>query len=85
MKSGEVTMCSRQNNLELNALNGGKFLSCMRQSPHSRNILATGGKESDLHLWDLNSPKEPTFKARNVSVGALCLFIIQVSLTIQLC
>lgn len=37
-----------------------------RTTPHETNILATGGKENDLKLWDLETG-EQVFTAKNVS------------------
>ena len=30
------------------------------------NVIATGGKENELHLWDLNVLERPVFQAKNV-------------------
>lgn len=32
--------------------------------PH---LIATGGEENDLKIWDLQNPKIPVFTAKNVS------------------
>lgn len=44
----------------------GGPLNQMRQNPSEENIIATGGKENDLKLWDLHTGKS-TFSAKNVS------------------
>lgn len=44
----------------------GGPLNRMRQNPAEENIIATGGKENDLKLWDLQTGKS-TFSAKNVS------------------
>lgn len=66
VKSGQITVWHSDEAKEINALKSGEFLSHMRQDPQSPNMIATGGKENDLQLWDLNKPEEPIFKAKNV-------------------
>ena len=45
----------------------GRELCRMRQSPAEQSIVATGGKENDLQLWDLHrTDAGPKFRARNV-------------------
>lgn len=41
----------------------------MRQDPGRPNLVATGGKENALKVWDLQGSPEPVFRAKNVSVG----------------
>lgn len=38
----------------------------MRLSPFTKNIVATGGKKSELQLWDLENSQKPVFKGKNV-------------------
>jgi len=38
----------------------------MKQCPDSKNLVAVGGKELDLQIWDLDNPQEPVFRAKNV-------------------
>ncbi|XP_076054973.1 WD repeat domain 74 lethal (2) k09848 isoform X2 [Oratosquilla oratoria] len=73
VKSGQVTLWKSDTPVEINALQKGEFLTCMRQSPHSRNHLATGGKGNDLQLWDLNRHDTPIFRAKNVKPDMLQL------------
>ena len=68
MKSGQVTLWNSDGAVEINALAKGEFLTRMRQDPNSPNVIATGGKESDLHLWDFERPEEAIFTAKNVSL-----------------
>ena len=51
----------------------GRQLCRMRQSIVNRNIIATGGKENDLQIWDLNDLQNPvtTFLAKNVKPDKL--------------
>lgn len=44
----------------------GGNLSCMEHSNVQTNVIGTGGKDSDLKLWDLNDPTTPVFQAKNV-------------------
>ncbi|XP_072106888.1 WD repeat-containing protein 74-like isoform X2 [Mobula birostris] len=38
----------------------------MRQNPERREHVATGGKENELRVWDLQRPQETVFTAKNV-------------------
>ncbi|XP_003798751.1 WD repeat-containing protein 74 [Otolemur garnettii] len=38
----------------------------MRQDPAHPHVVATGGKENALKLWDLQGSEEPMFRAKNV-------------------
>ncbi|XP_075723604.1 WD repeat domain 74 lethal (2) k09848 [Rhipicephalus microplus] len=38
----------------------------MRQHPRKEGIVATGGKENELKLWDLENLQKPVFMAKNV-------------------
>jgi ribosome biogenesis protein NSA1 len=44
----------------------GDNLWAMTQNMSTPNIIATGGKEVPLKLWDLNKPGEAVFAAKNV-------------------
>ncbi|XP_048475658.1 WD repeat-containing protein 74 isoform X2 [Rhincodon typus] len=44
----------------------GRGVCRMRQDPGRPERVATGGKENDLKVWDLQRLQEPVFKARNV-------------------
>lgn len=39
----------------------------MRQDPVHPHVVATGGKENALKVWDLQGSEEPVFRAKNVS------------------
>ncbi|XP_071532235.1 WD repeat-containing protein 74 [Panulirus ornatus] len=71
MKSGQVTLWLGKEPVEINALKTGDFLTCMRQNPVSPHVIATGGKENDLQLWDFQNPEVPIFRARNVKPDML--------------
>lgn len=68
MKSGQVTLWQSDGAVEINALGRGEFLTRMKQDPASSGVIATGGKEADLHLWDLQKPEEAIFTAKNVGI-----------------
>ncbi|XP_078000798.1 WD repeat-containing protein 74-like [Glandiceps talaboti] len=51
---------------ECTEIKAGGNVYKMRPNPEKKNILATGGKENDLKVWDLESPETPIFKAKNV-------------------
>ncbi|XP_045430081.1 WD repeat-containing protein 74 isoform X3 [Pipistrellus kuhlii] len=40
----------------------------MRQDPAHPHVVATGGKENALKVWDLQGSEEPVFRAKNVRV-----------------
>ena len=47
----------------------GQDLCKMKASPDVPLLMATGGKENDLKLWDGGRPDAPpVFKAKNVSL-----------------
>ena len=47
-------------------INAGLTLDKLRQNPGEPHLIATGGKQNDLKLWNLNAPDEPIFRAKNV-------------------
>ncbi|OWF39391.1 WD repeat-containing protein 74-like [Mizuhopecten yessoensis] len=47
-------------------IQAGKDLYCMTNNPVTPNVLATGGKENELKIWNLEEPEKPTFLAKNV-------------------
>lgn len=75
MKSGQVTLWHSDGAVEINALGRGEFLTKMRQDPLFPNVIATGGKEADLHLWDLQKPEEAIFKAKNVGFLVIDIYM----------
>ncbi|KAK7110824.1 WD repeat-containing protein 74-like [Littorina saxatilis] len=44
----------------------GDNLWAMAQCASERSLIATGGKENPLKLWDLNKPDTPVFVSKNV-------------------
>lgn len=44
----------------------GSNLFCATQNTESRELIGTGGKETDLKIWNLNDFKNPVFEAKNV-------------------
>ncbi|XP_074661055.1 WD repeat-containing protein 74-like isoform X2 [Tubulanus polymorphus] len=51
----------------------GENIWCMQQNSSTPNHIATGGKENDLKIWDLEKPEQPIFRAKNVRDDWLCL------------
>ena len=47
-------------------INTGENLFRMSQNPFTKNVIGTGGKESELKIWDLNDSEKPIFTAKNV-------------------
>ncbi|CAH1797372.1 unnamed protein product [Owenia fusiformis] len=47
-------------------IQAGDNINRMRNNPQCPHLLATGGKENDLKIWDINRPEKPTFAAKNV-------------------
>ncbi|XP_060066310.1 WD repeat-containing protein 74-like [Ylistrum balloti] len=47
-------------------IQAGKDLYCMTQNHAMPHVLATGGKENELKIWNLEAPEKPTFQAKNV-------------------
>ncbi|XP_032803802.1 WD repeat-containing protein 74 isoform X1 [Petromyzon marinus] len=50
-------------NVEVNV---GAEVWRMRARADKRHVVATGGRENDLKIWDLQRPEEPIFRAKNV-------------------
>lgn len=63
VQSGHVKLWRHKEDCILNV---GENLSCMRQANSKKNIIATGGLENPLKLFDLEK-KVTTFTAKNVS------------------
>jgi ribosome biogenesis protein NSA1 len=68
LATGKVSLWSFTEDKNTLEIETGKHLSKVQQCLDEKNIFATGGKENDLKIWNLNStdPTVPTFKARNV-------------------
>ncbi|XP_043204995.1 WD repeat-containing protein 74-like [Amphibalanus amphitrite] len=75
VESGIVTLWryAESERVSVNALTTGEKLCRMRQSPADSAVLATGGQENDLQLWDLARPEHPVFRAKNVRPDMLDL------------
>ncbi|XP_013088475.2 WD repeat-containing protein 74-like [Biomphalaria glabrata] len=63
--STSSTSCVKQLNAEIE-INSGQDLFCMDHNLSFQNQVATGGKENPLKVWDINSPTNPIFTAKNV-------------------
>ena len=64
--SGHVKVCSHAKDSNTIIDTGGS-IEKMRHNSVNADIIAVGGKESDLKLWNLEQ-KTCTFVARNVSL-----------------
>ncbi|KAG0213130.1 WD repeat-containing protein 74 [Mortierella sp. GBA30] len=53
--TGVLTIQSIQDRTMITALNMGKDICRMRVHPREHHIIATGGKEQELTIWDLNN------------------------------
>lgn len=53
----------------------GKDLFCATPSPTNQQVLATGGKENELKMWNFEEPDKPTFQAKNVKNDWLNLHV----------
>ena len=55
------------------AMKIGRNLCRIRQSTVDRNLIATGGKENDLQVWDVCNLQSPitTFMSKNVKPDKL--------------
>lgn len=47
-------------------INAGKDVFTFEQNPSERNLFATGGKENELKIWDIELTENPKFTAKNV-------------------
>lgn len=65
LDSGILNLWNNKGESELEIKTGDK-LSCMRQNFFKHNLVATGGKENPLKLWDINKPTKPIFTSKNV-------------------
>ena len=61
------SLCFWPPNKDKVEISAGKEVSSMASSPDSMLLVATGGKDNDLKLWDGNRPEAPVFQARNAS------------------
>lgn len=57
------------------SINTGGNLCKMIANPSKPNLIATGGEENDLKIWDLLNSEVPIFKAKNVSFILIHNFI----------
>ena len=69
--SGHVRVCSHANDSN-NIIDTGGSIEKMRHNSVNAHIIAVGGKENDLKLWNLEQ-KTCTFAAKNVKPDKLHL------------
>ncbi|XP_074087352.1 WD repeat-containing protein 74 isoform X2 [Macrotis lagotis] len=67
VESGILRIWPEDSSEHIKELSVGPGVCRMRQDPDRPHIVATGGKENSLKVWDLQtSSQEPIFKAKNV-------------------
>lgn len=64
-ESGLIKVWQGENEKGSKEIGGG--ICRMRQNVAKPNVVATGGKENELKLWDLEQLGDSTFQAKNVS------------------
>ncbi|XP_023817151.1 WD repeat-containing protein 74 [Oryzias latipes] len=72
-ENGAVRVWAEDSREPVTKLEAGKTVCRMRQSPVSRNKVATGGKENGLKIWDLQRPEAALFSAKNLRDDWLAL------------
>ncbi|KAM9733309.1 LOW QUALITY PROTEIN: WD repeat-containing protein 74 [Menidia menidia] len=65
-ETGLVRVWREDSSDPVTELRAGACVSRMRQSPVSVHVVATGGRENGLKLWDLQRPHAPLFAAKNL-------------------
>ncbi|XP_001367223.1 WD repeat-containing protein 74 isoform X2 [Monodelphis domestica] len=67
VESGILRVWPEDSSEHIKELSVGPSVCKMRQDPDRPHIVATGGKENSLKVWDLQgSSQEPIFRAKNV-------------------
>ncbi|KAK4469141.1 hypothetical protein MN116_006724 [Schistosoma mekongi] len=69
--SGDIALFTDNLTSELRLRSSGSICSAKLAA----NQVATGGKESNLRVWDINNHKEPIFTAKNVRSSVLELSV----------
>eukprot|EP00039_Didymoeca_costata_P029122 m.23361 g.23361 ORF g.23361 m.23361 type:complete len:355 (+) comp7493_c0_seq2:118-1182(+) len=70
-KNGKVK-CVRSNKVEVE-FQAAPHVNKMRVCEEKMQLLAVGGEDSELRIWDLESQDKPAFKAKNVKPDKLQL------------
>ncbi|CAI9724885.1 repeat-containing 74-like [Octopus vulgaris] len=66
VSSGDIKLWTKKGKNVLK-MSGGVDLACVQQDPVQTHLIASGGNENPLKLWDINSPTSPIFVSKNVS------------------
>jgi len=76
-EDGKIDLWSFSEDKNVLEFVSGENLSVIQQCPHNKHIFATGGKENDLKIWNLEAPEStvPIFSAKNVPHDELDLRI----------
>ncbi|GAB1608520.1 WD repeat-containing protein 74-like [Argonauta hians] len=64
--SGDIKLWTKKGE-NLLKISAGLDMKCAQQDPVNTHLIASGGKENPLKLWDVNSPTSPVFVSKNVS------------------
>ncbi|ESO88034.1 hypothetical protein LOTGIDRAFT_234800 [Lottia gigantea] len=64
VESGLVKVWNGKYDVE--SFEAGDKLCCMVHNTHNENLIAAGGDENDLKIWDLQNLQKPIFMAKNV-------------------
>ncbi|GAB6021817.1 WD repeat-containing protein 74 [Chamberlinius hualienensis] len=73
VESGLVKLWNAETAEEMMELNVGPNVYRMKHNSYFSSQIATGGKENELKIWDLENTKQPIFKAKNVKRDSLDL------------
>eukprot|EP01147_Barroeca_monosierra_P010366 gene10366-2500_t len=71
--SGIVTLRSYEDTSIQTEFKAHSQCNCMKVGLHNKHIVAVGGEDCDLRIWDVSSTKSPVFKAKNVKNDMLNL------------
>ncbi|XP_071449887.1 WD repeat-containing protein 74 isoform X2 [Hetaerina americana] len=67
VESGELNLWTEGSTPRIKqSIKTGPCIDRMRQNPYEKEIIAVGGQESDLSLWNLEAEEKCTFRAKNV-------------------
>ncbi|XP_038620648.1 WD repeat-containing protein 74 [Tachyglossus aculeatus] len=66
VESGIIRVWPEDSSEHRAELQVGPRVCRMRQDPERPHLVATGGKENALKVWDLQGSREPVFRAKNV-------------------
>ncbi|XP_061827964.1 WD repeat-containing protein 74-like [Nerophis lumbriciformis] len=71
--SGALRVWKEESGEPVLSLSAGADVCRMKQNPSHRHKVATGGKNTCLKIWDLETPDKPVFTAKNLRDDWLAL------------